>query len=378
MRRFPQLHRLAIYALPLALLLTAAAARILAPDLSGRLSLIAFDFYQRMAPRAPTNSPVAIVDIDDNSLAAIGQWPWPRTIIAELVEKLAKAGAAVIAFDIDFAEPDRTSPKMLLPLLVRNGAGARQAGELLDALPDPDARLAQAMRTVPVVTGFILTDRGSARPPAAKAGFAFAGDHPLGHVADYPTAIANLPILEAAAAGDGFLNQYVDWDHVVRRVPLILTLGGKPYPSLAAEALRVAFGCIDLCRARCRGERRAGFWQGHRFDGDPHRAADRADRRRRPSVAALPGASAGARDRRCRHSRRQVRSGANRRPYRPRRHLGRRGDQRSAGDADRPERSRGRDPRSAPRPDPRAIVPQSSRLGGRRRDPVHLVDRCPC
>ena len=260
MRLFPQLHRPAIYALPLAFLLMAAAARILAPDLLGRLSLIAFDFYQRAAPRAPTNSPVAIVDIDDKSLAALGQWPWPRTIIAELLEKLAKAGAAVVAFDIDFAEPDRTSPKMLLPLLVGNGAGARQAGELLDALPDPDARLAQAMRTVPVVTGFILTDRGSARPPLAKAGFAFAGDHPLGHVAEFPTAIANLPILEAAASGDGFLNQYVDWDHVVRRVPLILTLGGKPYPSLAAEALRVALGASTYVgrAAGANGERDFG------------------------------------------------------------------------------------------------------------------------
>ena len=107
----------------LAFLLIAAAARILAPDLLGRLSLIAFDFCRRMAPRAPTNSPVAIVDIDDKSLAAIAQWAWPRTIIVQLVEKLAKAGAAVVAFDIDFAEPDRTSPRMLLPLLVGNGAG---------------------------------------------------------------------------------------------------------------------------------------------------------------------------------------------------------------------------------------------------------------
>ena len=89
MRLFPTLHRLAIYALPLAFLLMAAAARIVAPDLLGRLSLIAFDFYQRMAPRPATNSPVAIVDIDDTGLAAIGQWPWPRTIIAQLVEKLA-------------------------------------------------------------------------------------------------------------------------------------------------------------------------------------------------------------------------------------------------------------------------------------------------
>src|SRR6516165_7091321 len=98
------------------------------------------------------------------------------------------------------------------------------------------------MRKVPVVTGFILSDRGQSRAPLAKAGFAFVGDQPLGHVDSFSAAISSLPDLEAAAAGNGFLNQFVDWDHVVRRVPLILRLGEKPYPSLVAETLRVALG----------------------------------------------------------------------------------------------------------------------------------------
>ncbi len=241
MRVHPTLRRGAIYLLPLAVLIVALGARIVAPDLLDRLSLICFDFYQRASPRVPGNSPIRIVDIDDRSLAKIGQWPWPRTIVAQLVDKLAKAGAAVVAFDIDFAEPDRTSPKMLRPLLARNGAGAA-ADKLLATLPDPDQVLAAAMRSVPVVTGFILSDDGGTRPPAVKAGFAFAGDDPLGHVGSFMKVIPDLPVLEAAAAGDGFLNQYPDWDHVVRRVPLILTEDGKPYPSLAAEALRLALG----------------------------------------------------------------------------------------------------------------------------------------
>jgi adenylate cyclase len=260
MRLYPMLRRGMIYTLPMAVLALAAAARIVAPDLLDRLSLIAFDAYQRVAPRRATNSAVTIVDIDDRSLAAIGQWPWPRTIVARLVDKLGKAGAAVVGFDIDFAEPDRTSPELLLPLLLRNGAAAQPAVELLRAMPDPDARLASAMREVPVVTGFILTERGGIRAPGAKAGFAFAGDDPLGHVDGFSRAVANLPLLEAAAAGNGFLNQYVDWDHVVRRVPLILKLDGKPYPSLAAEALRVAFGASTYIwrAAGANGERDFG------------------------------------------------------------------------------------------------------------------------
>ena len=119
MRLFSNLRRGGLYLLPLAVLLAAIGARVIVPDLLDRLSLIAFDLYQRTLPRMPGNSPIRIVDIDDKSLAKFGQWPWPRTVVAQLVERLAKAGAAVVAFDIDFAEPDRTSPKMLLPLLLR-------------------------------------------------------------------------------------------------------------------------------------------------------------------------------------------------------------------------------------------------------------------
>ena len=232
----------AIYLLPLALLFVALTVRIAASDLLERLSLFCFDLYQKAAPRESGDAAIRIVDIDDDSLSKIGQWPWPRTVVAQLVDRLAEAGAAVIAFDIDFAEPDRTSPKLLLPLLAQNGVGPEETEGLLAALPDPDQQLAKAFGTVPVVTGFILVDRGEGRPPLPKAGFALVGDDPLGHVDSFPAAVPNLPVLEEAAAGNGFLNQSVDWDHVVRRVPLVLRLGQKPYPSLVAETLRVALG----------------------------------------------------------------------------------------------------------------------------------------
>jgi len=242
-RFHPALGRNAIYLLPLALLFAAAIARIAASDFLDRLSLLCFDLYQRAAPReAATDAPIRIVDIDDDSLRKLGQWPWPRTLVAQLIDRLREAGAAVVAFDIDFAEPDRTSPKLLLPLIAQNKSGAEEAERLLAALPDPDKRLAEAMHDLPVATGFILTDRGANAQPASKAGFAFTGDDPLGHVSRFSAAVVNLPVLEAAAEGNGFLNQYPEWDNVVRRVPLIVKLGDKPYPSLAAEALRLALG----------------------------------------------------------------------------------------------------------------------------------------
>jgi len=231
-----------LYLLPLGVLIVAAIARLAVPDFLDRLSLTSFDFYERVSPREAADVPIRVVDIDDNSLDKLGQWPWPRTVTARLIDRLREAGAAVVAFDIDFAEPDRTSPKMLEPLIAQSGPGREEAARLLAALPDPDEKLAEAMSKIPVVTGFILTEHGDTRTPLAKSGFAFAGDDPLRHVDTFPGVIPNLPALEKAAAGNGFLNQYLDWDHVVRRVPLVLRLGDKPVPSLAAEALRVALG----------------------------------------------------------------------------------------------------------------------------------------
>ena len=107
--------------MPFALLFVALIGRVAAFDLLERQSLFCFDIYQKAAPREAGNVPIRVVDIDDGSLSQIGQWPWPRTVVAQLVDKLREARAAVVAFDIDFAEPDRTSPQLLLPLLARNG-----------------------------------------------------------------------------------------------------------------------------------------------------------------------------------------------------------------------------------------------------------------
>jgi len=104
------LRRSLIYLLPLALLFVALSMRVAASDLMERLSLICFDFYQKAALRVAGDAPIRVVDIDDPSLSKIGQWPWPRAVVAQLVDRLREAGAAVVAFDIDFAEPDRTSP----------------------------------------------------------------------------------------------------------------------------------------------------------------------------------------------------------------------------------------------------------------------------
>src|SRR5437868_2489522 len=140
------LNRGTVYWVPLVVLFAAVVARVAIPSVFERLSLLSFDLYQRQAPRQAANDlPLRIVDIDERSLKKIGQWPWPRSTIADLVDKLREAGAAVIVFDVIFAEPDRTSPKLLLPLLTDMGVDGDDAKQLLAKMADPDERLAQAI-----------------------------------------------------------------------------------------------------------------------------------------------------------------------------------------------------------------------------------------
>src|SRR6266403_4478529 len=94
----------------LVLLVGLAGLRIADPAPIEELRVRTFDTFQAIEPRVKTAKPVVIVDINEKSLAKLGQWPWPRTRIADLIANLTKLGAVVIAFDIVFAEPDRLNP----------------------------------------------------------------------------------------------------------------------------------------------------------------------------------------------------------------------------------------------------------------------------
>src|SRR6202034_813643 len=109
-----------------------------------------FDFYQRFDPRVKTVRPVTIIDIDEPSLKKFGQWPWPRTRLADMVINLANLGAVVIAFDVVFSEPDQLSPDVVANTM-------RYLDELtrskLRELPSNDQTLADAVRRARVVLG---------------------------------------------------------------------------------------------------------------------------------------------------------------------------------------------------------------------------------
>jgi adenylate cyclase len=210
-----------------------------------RIGLLLFDSYQRAAPRAYEDAPVRIVDIDEETIRRLGQWPWPRTDIARLTQRLADAGASAIAYDIVFAEPDRTSPARIAERMRRDG-GNGPAIAAMAGLPDHDAVLAAAFAKAPVVTGYFLLNGKRGPTVAPKAGLAIAGSPPQGAIVRYAGAIEPIAPLNAAATGSGFISLKGDSDSIVRRAPLLAMQNGELLPSLALDALRVAQGAGSI------------------------------------------------------------------------------------------------------------------------------------
>ncbi len=227
-----------------------ALLAVLAVELAGvsaltRVGQLVFDSYVRAEPRRYQPVPVKVVDIDEASIRRFGQWPWPRTEIARLIQELGDAGASVVALDIVFSEPDRTSPPQIADRLKRMN-GDPQIEAALRRLPDNDAELAQTLREVPVVTGFFLSNDPEQAEATPKAGFAISGDSPLGVVPEYRNAILPLPLLEQAATGNGSLTLSGDSDGIIRAAPLVVRQGEQILPSLSLEALRVAQGAGSI------------------------------------------------------------------------------------------------------------------------------------
>lgn len=240
-------------ALLLALLLTATWLSGTERPWLQRMQYLTFDTFNKIKPRDPTNS-VIIIDIDEESLATLGQWPWPRDVMAKLVDKLDGMGASSVAFDIVFAEADRTSP-LLVAKRVPDGPEAEVARAAIATLPDSDAIFSDAIkRAGNVVTGFVWSETGNiGKVPATPRGMVIskpAQDVLMKNAVRSEHMVTNLPEIQDVAAGNGSFSVSTDVDGIVRRVPLIvkyINADGKEvlYPSLALEALRVAMGGKD-------------------------------------------------------------------------------------------------------------------------------------
>jgi adenylate cyclase len=195
-----------------------------------------------LRPRQQEIRPVVIVDIDEASLKAIGQWPWPRTTVADLVTQITQLGAVAIGFDIIFPEPDRMSPA----IAERNFRGIdAETRAKLDSLPSNDEALADVIKHSRVVIG----QAGAAAPEvkttadaALQTGFAVRGPDARPYLVTFAGLLRNVPVIEQAAAGRGLFSINPESDGIIRRVPVIMTAQGSLVPSLSLEMLRVVTG----------------------------------------------------------------------------------------------------------------------------------------
>ena len=225
---------------------------IVRPGAIAQLDLRAYDELLRRTARPSPTGHVSIVAIDEKSIAEIGQWPWSRDVVAELVERLRDLGARVIAFDIILSEPDR---------LGRPRPGALSAGEV--ASTTTDATLAAALAHQRAVTSFAFTfdaTAGNAKScvlqPLQAVQVAAPGQASPGHRLFQPSGvICSLSVFNQAAGASGFLNVSLDTDGVVRRVPLMMEDRGELYPSLGLAAVQQIRGTRLVTLSATNGHR---------------------------------------------------------------------------------------------------------------------------
>jgi len=199
-----------------------------------------FDLVQVLRPRQQTARPVVIADIDEASLKEIGQWPWPRTVVADLVTRLRELGAVAIGFDIVFAEPDRMSPAVAAASFRGLDAATR---DKLAALPSNDQVLADAINQT---GGVVVGQAGAATPSprseaemALQTGFAVLGPDPRPFLVTFPGLLRNVSAIEQAAAGRGLFSIKPERDGIIRRVPVVMLAQDALVPALTLDMLRV-------------------------------------------------------------------------------------------------------------------------------------------
>ena len=196
-----------------------------------------FDTFQRILPREVySEDPVVIIDIDDRSLAEIGQWPWSRSQLAKLTNQAY--AAAALGFDIVFAEPDRTNPQNLIANYSFNEAINKE----LAALPSNDELFANAISNHgTVVLGQALNNKDNTKPFKAKFGLVTQGDDPKQFITNYLGAQNNIKLLDNSASGVGSMS-IGNNDVIVRQLPTFERIDDQLVPSLALEMTRVAVG----------------------------------------------------------------------------------------------------------------------------------------
>lgn len=205
------------------------------------LRLWGFDLLLQTRAAHTEASPVAVIDVNDESLAQLGQWPLPRRYYVELVNRLRDAGAAMVVFNVLFSEPDRMSPENLAVTLPELDPDLRRN---LSALGSYDVALANTMKTIPTVNAAAARTPGhpGTPAPARPSRFAVLGHPDIEELPGISDIIDSIAPVGPAGVGEGIVNLLPEPDGAARRVPAAFRVGETIKPGLALEAARVALG----------------------------------------------------------------------------------------------------------------------------------------
>ena len=196
----------------------------------------AFDTFQIISPRqSQTKDNILILDIDEKSLSEIGQWPWSRSVLSELVDQTNLSAA--LAFDIVFAEADRTGSKELMNLYKKNNDFVKS----LKGLPDNDDLFANSIKDHGTVVLGAIPSNSLKNNFQMRFGLIQQGDDPKKFLREYKGIQTNLKILNSSSAGIGSMS-IGNNDSIIRKLPLFENISGSLVPSLSLELLRVAIG----------------------------------------------------------------------------------------------------------------------------------------
>jgi len=216
-------------ALILSLLLSCAYLFI--PQTFSSLNNNLRDFLFNIRGELPQSNKIVIIDIDEAALKEFGQWPWPRSIVAELIKKLSDANAGIIGLDMVFAEADQTSPHRIASKIKGNTA----------KLDNYDLILAETLTGTPTVGGYFFTfeENDEDNTPLIPAVIVEKGLQNNNSIPQPKGIVLNIDILQKNFYSSGFFNNVPDEGGMIRRVPLIMRYDGIVYPSLLLEMVRI-------------------------------------------------------------------------------------------------------------------------------------------
>ena len=220
-------------------------------QLRDRMEWTVYDLrLQATLPKDPEpHSSVIIIDLDEKSLSAEGQWPWPRAKIAKLVENLAAAGVVVTAFDVFFPEPEENIASSLLDIIAGNSVDTSVAETLsvVASQIDGDTILANSLAGKEIILGFAFLDDnqqyGKPGPPLVISNLAELGYTTIPQQSGY---LASIGLLQQAGRYSGFVNARPDSDGLIRRSNILYQYGDQIYPSLALEAIRIFYAVDEV------------------------------------------------------------------------------------------------------------------------------------